>query len=203
MSHEIRTPINAVLGMDEMIIRESGEKNIRSYARDIKTAGRTLLSLINDILDFSKIEEGRMEIIPTQYDLSSVINDLVNMTRSRTEKKGLRFDLCVDRNVPHILYGDEIRIKQVALNLLTNAAKYTNEGHVGLNVGYRKKDDENIILSFEIDDSGIGMKEEDMDKLFSPFSRIDEKKNRSVEGTGLGMSIVRQLLDLMGSSLTV
>ncbi|MBQ6574571.1 MAG: histidine kinase, partial [Lachnospiraceae bacterium] len=203
MSHEIRTPINAVLGMDEMIIRESGEKNIRSYARDIKTAGRTLLSLINDILDFSKIEEGRMEIIPTQYDLSSVINDLVNMTRSRTEKKGLRFNLCVDRNVPHILYGDEIRIKQVALNLLTNAAKYTNEGHVGLNVGYRKKDDENIILSFEIDDSGIGMKEEDMDKLFSPFSRIDEKKNRSVEGTGLGMSIVRQLLDLMGSSLTV
>ena len=189
--------------MDEMIIRESGEKNIRSYAKDIKTAGRTLLSLINDILDFSKIEEGRMEIIPTQYDLSSVINDLVNMIRVRLEKKGLKFELSVDRNVPHILYGDEIRIKQVALNILTNAAKYTNEGHVGLEVGFSKKDDEHIMLSFVIDDSGIGMKEEEMDRLFSPFSRMDERLNRSVEGTGLGMSIVRQLLDLMGSSLNV
>ena len=203
MSHEIRTPINAVLGMDEMIIRESGEKSIRAYAKDIKTAGKTLLSLINDILDFSKIEEGRMEIIPTQYDLSSVINDLVNMIRPRAQKKGLKFELSVDRNVPHILYGDEIRIKQVVINLLTNAAKYTNEGYVRLVVGFSKKDDDHIMLSFAVEDSGVGMKKEDMDKLFSPFSRIDEKKNRSVEGTGLGMSIVRQLLDLMGSSVNV
>ncbi|MCR5688465.1 MAG: response regulator [Lachnospiraceae bacterium] len=203
MSHEIRTPINAVLGMDEMIIRESSEKNIRSYAKDIKVAGRTLLSLINDILDFSKIEEGRMEILPTQYDISSVINDLVNMIRFRAEKKGLKLEVSVDRDVPRVLYGDEIRIKQVALNLLTNAVKYTNEGKVSLSIGFSKEDDENIILSFVIGDTGIGMKEEDMDRLFSPFSRIEEKRNRSIEGTGLGMSIVRQLLELMGGKLDV
>ena len=203
MPHEIRTPINAVLGMDEMIIRESSEKNIRSYARDIKTAGRTLLSLINDILDFSKIEEGRMEILPTQYDLSSVINDLVNMIRSRAEKKGLKFDVTIDSNVPHILYGDEIRIKQVAINILTNAVKYTNEGSVHMTVGFSKLDDDHISLAFVIEDTGIGMKEEEMDKLFSPFSRMEEKRNRTIEGTGLGMSIVRQLLDLMGSRLDI
>ena len=203
MSHEIRTPINAVLGMDEMILRESEEKNIRSYASDIKNAGRTLLSLINDILDFSKIEEGRMEILPTQYELSSVINDLVNMIKSRARRKGLKFEVSIDPDVPGILYGDEIRIKQVALNLLTNAVKYTNEGTVRLAVSSKKLDEENISLAFEITDTGIGMKEEDMDRLFSPFSRIEERRNRSIEGTGLGMSIVRELLDLMGSSLDV
>ena len=203
MSHEIRTPINAVLGMDEMILRESRETQIRSYANDIRTAGKTLLSLINDILDFSKIEEGRMEIIPTQYELSSVINDLVNMIRSRAEKKGLKLELSVDPDVPHILYGDEIRIKQIALNILTNAVKYTNEGSVGLSVGYDYISDDEIMLHFGISDTGIGMKEEDMDKLFSPFSRIEEKRNRSVEGTGLGMSIVKQLLALMDSRLDV
>ncbi|MBR6159998.1 MAG: response regulator [Lachnospiraceae bacterium] len=203
MSHEIRTPISAVLGMDEMIIRESREKNIRSYAKDIKTAGRTLLSLINDILDFSKIEEGRMEILPTQYDLSSVINDLRNMILPRAQKKGLKFVLDVERQIPHILYGDEIRIKQVLLNLLTNAVKYTNEGQVSLTVGFSEADSDNIMLSFEIEDTGIGMKEEDMDRLFSPFSRIEEKRNRTIEGTGLGMSIVHQLLELMDSDLDV
>ena len=203
MSHEIRTPINAVLGMDEMIIRESGEKNIRAYAKDIKTAGRTLLSLINDILDFSKIEEGRMEIIPTQYELSSVINDLVNMIRSRAEKKGLKLEVEVDPNVPRILYGDDIRIKQIALNLLTNAVKYTNEGKVTLKVGYEDAGEDDIMLRFRIEDTGIGIREEDMEKLFSPFSRIEEKRNRSIEGTGLGISIVRQLLKLMDSRLIV
>lgn len=203
MSHEIRTPINAVLGMDEMILRESGEKQIRSYARDIKTAGRTLLSLINDILDFSKIEEGRMEITPTQYDLSSVVNDLVNMIRSRAEKKGLALEVSVDPDTPHILFGDEIRIKQIALNLLTNAVKYTDEGKVSINVGFKKESEDEITLSFVISDTGIGMKEEDMDKLFSPFRRIELERNRNIEGTGLGMSIVRQLLSLMDSRLEV
>ncbi len=203
MSHEIRTPINAVLGMDEMILRESAEKNIRSYANDIQSAGRTLLSLINDILDFSKIEEGRMEILPTQYELSSVINDLVNMSDPRAQKKGIKLEVNVDENVPHILYGDEIRIKQVALNLLTNAIKYTEEGRVALSIGFSKQDEENVLLSFVIEDTGIGMKEEDMDRLFSPFTRIEEKRNRSIEGTGLGMSIVRQLLELMDSHLDV
>ncbi len=203
MSHEIRTPLNAVLGMDEMILRESKEDSIQTYARDIRTAGRTLLSLINDILDFSKIEEGRMEILPTQYELSSLIGDLVNMIRDRADKKNLAFKVEVDSEIPHLLYGDEIRIKQVALNLLTNAVKYTEKGEVHLAVGYMKSGDDEIMLSFKVSDTGIGMKQEDMDKLFSPFSRIEENRNRSIEGTGLGMSIVKQLLALMDSELDV
>ena len=203
MSHEIRTPINAVLGMDEMILRESSEEGIRAYASDIKNAGKTLLSLVNDILDFSKIEEGRMEIIPTRYELSSVINDLVNMIRARADKKGLGLNVNVDPMIPHMLFGDEIRLKQIVINLLTNAVKYTEKGEVTLDVNFEKLSDQEIGLSFKVSDTGIGMKEEDMEKLFSPFSRIEEKRNRSIEGTGLGMSIVKQLLSLMDSKLDV
>ena len=203
MSHEIRTPINAVLGMDEMILRESNEQPIRSYAADIQTAGRTLLSLINDILDFSKIEEGKMEIIPTQYELATVVNDLVNMIRDRAANKGLKLTVNVDENIPHLLYGDEIRIKQVALNLLTNAVKYTKQGEVKLGMTYSQAADDRIKLKVTVTDTGIGMKEEDMERLFSPFARIEEKRNRTIEGTGLGMSIVKQLLDLMDSKLEV
>ncbi len=203
MSHEIRTPINAVLGMDEMILRESHEKEILAYAADIRSAGKTLLSLINDILDFSKIEEGKMEIIPTQYELSSVINDLVNIVRYRAEKKGLKLNVDVEKHIPHLLYGDDIRIKQVAINLLTNAVKYTDKGFVCLTVDYSRVSDKEIDLSFDISDTGVGLKPEDMEKLFSPFTRIDEKHHRTTEGTGLGMSIVQQLLELMGSQLQV
>ncbi len=203
MSHEIRTPINAVLGMDEMILRESGERQIIGYAEDIRNAGRTLLSLINDILDFSKVEQGRMELIPTQYELGSAINDLVNMIRPRADKKGLRFDVKVDSGIPHMLVGDEIRVKQCALNLLTNAVKYTEKGSVHFEVGYEKTGDKSIKLRFTVSDTGMGIKQENMDKLFSPFSRIEEGKNRSIEGTGLGMSITRQLLELMGSELEI
>ncbi len=203
MSHEIRTPINAVLGMDEMILRESREKDTISYAKDIRSAGKTLLSLINDILDFTKIEEGKMEIIPTQYEFRSLINDIVNMIQGRAKKKGLAFEVNVDSGIPHLLFGDEIRIRQVILNLLTNAVKYTEQGYVKLEAGFEKKNSDSIILKIRISDSGIGMKEEDMDKLFSPFERLELKRNRTVEGTGLGMSIVRQLLELMDSKLLV
>ena len=203
MSHEIRTPINAVLGMDEMILRESGEKNIRAYATDIMSAGKTLLSLINDILDLSKVEEGKMEIIPVQYDLSSLINDLVNMTRPRADKKGLKFNIEIDESIPNILTGDEIRIRQCAMNILTNAVKYTETGEVTMKVGYREADKDHILLKITVEDTGIGMRAEDMESLFSPYKRIEEKRNRTIEGTGLGMSITRQLLDLMGSSLQV
>ncbi|MCR5735303.1 MAG: response regulator, partial [Lachnospiraceae bacterium] len=203
MSHEIRTPINAVLGMDEMILRESGEKTIRTYAADIMSAGKTLLSLINDILDLSKVEEGRMEIIPVQYDLSSLINDLVNMTRDRALKKGLKFTVKVDEHVPHLLIGDEIRIRQCVMNLLTNAVKYTESGEVTAEITYEKADEDHILLRFTVKDTGIGMKKEDMETLFSPYRRIEEKRNRAIEGTGLGMSITRQLLELMGSTLSV
>ncbi len=203
MSHEIRTPINAIMGMDEMILRETKENTIRSYASDILSAGRTLLSLINDILDLSKVEEGKMEIIPVQYELSSLINDLSNMTESRALKKGLKFSVSVNEEIPRILVGDEIRIKQCALNLLSNAVKYTDEGSVTLNVSFEKKDDRNILLCFSVSDTGIGMKKEDMESLFSPYERLDEKRNRNIEGTGLGMSITRQILSLMGSDLKV
>ncbi len=203
MSHEIRTPINAVLGMDEMILRESNEKEIRGYAANIMSAGRTLLSLINDILDLSKVEEGRMEIIPVQYDLSSLIYDLVNMIRERAAKKGLKLIVKVDGKVPHLLLGDEIRIRQCVMNILTNAVKYTEKGEVRLLVSYEKAQEGHISLSFSVEDTGIGMKAEDMENLFSPYKRIEEKRNRTIEGTGLGMSITRQLLDLMGSSLDV
>ena len=203
MSHEIRTPINAVLGMDEMILRESNEKTIRTYAADIMSAGKTLLSLINDILDLSKVEEGKMEIIPVQYDLSSLINDLVNMIRDRAAKKGLKFTVNADEHIPHILIGDEIRVRQCAMNILTNAVKYTETGEVTLTVFFEPKDDEHILLGIKVEDTGIGMKEEDMESLFSPYKRIEEKRNRTIEGTGLGMSITRQLLDLMGSELKV
>ena len=203
MSHEIRTPINAVLGMDEMILREAKEKSIRSYAADIMSAGKTLLSLINDILDLSKVEEGRMEIIPVQYDLSSLINDLVNMIRDRAVKKGLKFNLKADEHIPHILSGDEIRIRQCVMNLLTNAVKYTETGEVTFEISYTEKSRDYILLCFKVTDTGIGMKEDDMENLFSPYKRIEEKRNRAIEGTGLGMSITRKLLALMGSDLSV
>ena len=203
MSHEIRTPINAILGMDEMILRESSEREIRSYAKDIQSAGKTLLSIINDILDFSKVEEGKMEILPTQYDVSSVINDLVNMVRGRAEDKGLQFTLQVDGNTPAMLFGDEIRIRQCALNLLTNAVKYTEKGSVTLGVGFETRGGDKISLRFTVTDTGIGLKPEDIDRIFSPFSRVEESRNRSIEGTGLGMSITRQLLELMDSRLDV
>ena len=203
MSHEIRTPINAVLGMDEMILRETDDKNIRAYAANIMSAGRTLLSLINDILDLSKVEEGKMDIIPVRYDLSSLINDLVNVIRIRAEKKGLKLNVIVEEQIPNLLIGDEIRIRQCAMNLLTNAIKYTETGEVSLRVSHKKTDEKHICLHFEVEDTGIGMREEDMDNLFSPYKRIEEKRNRTVEGTGLGMSITRQLLSLMGSELDV
>ncbi len=203
MSHEIRTPINAILGLNEVILRESGERETVSYAEDIQTAGKTLLALINDILDFTKVEEGKMEILPTQYELGSVINDLVNMIRSRAEEKGLNFHVFVDETTPHVLFGDEIRIRQCALNLLTNAVKYTEKGSVTLTVGYEELSTEKILLKFCVADTGIGLKQADMDRLCSPFARLEESRNRTIEGTGLGLSITKQLLSLMGGSLKV
>ena len=203
MSHEIRTPINAILGMDEMILRESSEKEITEYADDIKSSGKALLTLINDILDFSKVEEGKMEIILVQYDPVMLKNDLVNMIKERAVRKHLDFTVEFDENIPRLLKGDEIRIKQCALNLLTNAVKYTNEGAISLMIGFTQEDKDHITLDFTVRDSGVGIKAEDMKDLFSPFVRIDEMNNRSIEGTGLGLTITKRLLDLMGSELKV
>lgn len=202
MSHEIRTPINAVLGMDAMILRECEDENIREYALNIQNAGQTLLSLINDILDFSKIESGKMEIIPVEYDFSSMIHDVVNMIMIKAEDKGLKMNLSVDNTLPYKVYGDEVRIRQVLINLLTNAVKYTKEGSMGLNVS-GEREGEDVILYFVVEDTGIGIKPEDIQKLFARFERIEEERNRNIEGTGLGMSITMQLLKLMDSELQV
>lgn len=202
MSHEIRTPINAVLGMDEMILRETDDHSIKEYAMDIYTAGQTLLSLVNDILDFSKIDSGKMEIIPVEYDISSMVHDVVNMASQRADAKGLSLVADIDSQIPSRLYGDDVRIRQVITNLLTNAVKYTHEGTVWLRIKCHQADG-TAVLEFEIEDTGIGIKAEDLPKLYAEFERIEENKNRSIEGTGLGISITIQLLALMGSRLEV
>ncbi len=203
MSHEIRTPINAVLGLNEMILRESEEPVTIKHAVDIKNAGNTLLSLVNDILDFSRIEAGKMEILPVQYELSSTMNDLVNMIAARAEEKDLDVIVHVEETIPHLLYGDEVRIKQCVTNILTNAVKYTESGSVTLNVSSRSLSEDEIALRFQVIDTGIGIKEEDLEKLFSPFERIEEIRNRTIEGTGLGMSIVKKILAMMDTKLEV
>ena len=205
MSHEIRTPINAVLGMNEMILRESNDRTIIEYAESVKSAGNTLLNLINDILDFSKIEAGKIEIIPVDYDLSSLINDLVNMIQIKADNKGLALALDFNQNIPKMLYGDEVRIKQIITNILTNSVKYTEKGSVTFSMDFKRVEDDpdSVILLISIKDTGIGIKKEDMKKLFAEFERIDEERNRNVEDTGLGMTITKNLLYLMESTLKV
>ncbi|MCR5801337.1 MAG: response regulator [Lachnospiraceae bacterium] len=205
MSHEIRTPINAVLGMNEMILRESNESGITSYAESIRSAGNTLLGLVNNILDFSKIEAGKMDIVEVNYDLSSVINDLVNMIAIKAQDKGLELEMSFDQHIPKSLFGDEIRIKQIITNILTNAVKYTEKGKVSFNLGFEKieSDPEHIELKVSVKDTGIGIKQEDISRLFEKFDRIEEERNRNIEGTGLGMNITQRLLEMMGSSLQV
>ena len=203
MSHEIRTPINAIIGMDEMILRESKEEATLEYAHNLKHAATNLLELINDILDFSKIEAGKMEIIPVNYNLCILLNDLINMIEKRAENKGLQFNVEAAANIPSVLFGDEIRIKQVITNMLTNAVKYTEKGSVTLIVNYIPIDNEKIYLCISVTDTGIGIKKEDIRKLYSAFERIEEERNRKIEGTGLGMNITNKLLSMMGAELTV
>lgn len=202
MSHEIRTPIHAVLGMNAMILRESKEAQIREYALDIQNAGQTLLSLINDILDISKIESGKLEILPVEYDVSSLIHDIMNMIEMKARDKGLALKLSVDREIPSRLWGDDVRIRQILVNLMSNAVKYTESGSVTLTVGAVVQEDM-AHITFRVEDTGIGIREEDIEKLFQEFLRIEEQRNRTIEGTGLGMSITTRLLEKMGSKLQV
>ncbi len=203
MSHEIRTPINAILGMDEMILRECTDSNIITYAEDIQSAGNTLLALINDILDFSKIEAGKLELIPSSFDMSSLLNDLIIMMRQRAESKGLSLILKIDPLLPTVLRGDDVRLKQIISNILTNAVKYTVEGSVTFSVGFRKVDSYHIELLVSVKDTGRGIKPEDKEKLFRQFERIDEEGIRNVEGAGLGLNITQRLLEMMGSHVEV
>lgn len=202
MSHEIRTPINAIIGMDEMILRDGKEEEIKGYAFDIKNAAEALLSTINDILDLSKIESGKMELVPVEYDASSMIHDVSNMIEFRAQEKGLKFVTDIDGSIPSRLFGDDVRLRQIMVNLLTNAVKYTEKGSVTFTIKSKISEDK-CTLHVSVKDTGIGIKEEDKEKLFEQYARLDEEKNRNIEGTGLGMSITLQLLSLMDANLHV
>ena len=186
MSHEIRTPINSILGMNEMILRESKSREIRGYAQDVMNAGNSLLSIVNDILDSSKTESGKMQIINAKYDLSSLLNDVVNMFTVKAEEKYLKFYVEVNPELPNNLYGDDVRIKQIFVNLLGNSIKYTEKGSVTLLVDGSVNRDW-VTLRVQVKDTGIGIRQEDQKKLFEAFERVDLNKNRNVEGTGLGL----------------
>ena len=203
MSHEIRTPINAVLGMNEMILREAETDNIREYATNIHSAGKLLLSIINDILDLSKIESSKMEIVENDYNVGNLLLDIENMISLRAEEKGLNFKIETDENMPKMLHGDEKHLKQCITNLLTNSVKYTKEGSVTLQVDSVDNKDDTIYLWVSVSDTGIGIKEDELYLLFDPFIRLDMKKNKNIEGTGLGLSITKRLLEMMGGNLTV
>ncbi len=202
ISHEIRTPINAVIGINEMIMRESDNPDITQYSYDIKDSSMMLLSIVNDILDSSKIESGKMEIVPVNYSMKNLLHDIYNMTNIKAKDKNLELVFDVDPTIPCEYFGDDKRIRQVLLNILSNAVKYTEKGTVTLKLSC-KRDDEKAVLSFSVKDTGIGIKEEDIDKIYDEFQRIDISRNRNVEGTGLGMTIVQMLLKLMGSELRI
>ncbi|MGN0340895.1 MAG: response regulator [Lachnospira sp.] len=202
MSHEIRTPINAIMGMNEMVLRESKDESIREYAANIESASKTLLSLINDILDFSKIEAGKMEIVNAPYDTATFFNDVVNMIDVKAKQKQLDFQVDIDSTLPSVLHGDEVRNRQIIVNILNNAVKYTKQGIVKLTVeGIRESGV--VTLKMQVKDSGIGIKKEDMDKLFCGFQRLDLEQNRSIEGTGLGLAITRNLVESMKGRIEV
>jgi len=204
MSHEIRTPINAIIGMNEMILRECKDQSVLEYASNIESASRTLLATINDILDFSKIESGKMEIVVNEYNLGKLLNDTITMIKIKSEQKKLKFEVSVDENLPERLLGDEIRVKQVLINILNNAVKYTNEGVVKLSIKGSLSEDKSIVnLKMSVKDSGIGIKEENLATLFEGFSRFDLSKNRHIEGTGLGLAITHQLVTMMDGNIDV
>ena len=201
MSHEIRTPINAIMGMDELILREDVADSVRGYALDIRQASATLLSIVNDILDISKIESGKMNILDAEYDTAPLVGSVATMFEVRCSEKSLAFVCDVDPNLPRRLSGDEVRLKQILINLLGNAVKYTEKGTVTFTFKEAGRNEQGVHLFVSVQDTGIGVKEEEMKKLFEPFERLDEKKNSHIQGTGLGLNIARQLVSLMGGEL--
>ena len=203
ISHELRSPLNAILGMNEMILRECTDSQLLTYSGNIQSAGRTLLTLINDILDMSKIESGKMEIIPTEYKTADMLLDLWNVVYLRAKDKNLALSFTLDETMPDTLYGDDVRVKQIVTNLLTNAVKYTPKGSVKLHAAYEKQGEDMITLIISVQDTGLGIKEADLGRLFENFQRLDEDKNRHIEGTGLGMSITSMLLNMMDGDIDV
>lgn len=203
MSHEIRTPLNAIIGMNTAILRESGEPHIINYASDVDDAGKMLLSLINDILDYSKLEEGKTALQYEDYRIDELISFCEKIVKTRAEDKGLRVIVNMDKNLPSILNGDVRRIKQIVINLLTNAVKYTQEGQVRLSFSFDARKEKDINLVIRVADTGEGIKEEDIGKLFNPFDRINENGHSNIEGTGIGLPITKKLIDLMEGSIEV
>ncbi len=203
MSHEIRTPINTIIGLNEMILREDVSDEVAADAKSIQGASKMLLTLINDILDMSKLESGKMDIVPVTYNVGAMLSDIVNMIWVRAKEKGIEFHIDVDQKMPAQLFGDEVRIKQILINVLNNAVKYTLEGSVTLSIQCKRMEPGRAQISYSVSDTGMGIKKENIPYLFSAFKRVDEEKNRYIEGTGLGLSIVKQLVDLMGGDIAV
>lgn len=203
MSHEIRTPINSIIGLNEMILRDEITSETEENALMIQNASKTLLSLVNDILDLSKIENKKMEIVPTNYSTKNLFSEMVEMIQIRMKQKHLDFIVNIDSQIPTVLYGDDKRIKQVLLNILTNAVKYTEEGNVSLSARAEKIGEEYVRLEISVADTGLGIRKEDLDHLYDSFVRVENMQNRSIEGTGLGLSICKQLMDLMDGEITV
>ncbi|MGN0425341.1 MAG: DegV family protein [Acetatifactor sp.] len=203
MSHEIRTPINTIIGLNEMILRQDVSEEVAADAKNIQGASKMLLALINDILDMSKIESGKMEIVPVNYDVGDMLSDVVNMIWIRAREKGLQFHIDVEQSMPAKLHGDEVRIKQILINVLNNAVKYTKEGSVTLTIQCKRMENGLAYITYSVTDTGIGIKKESVPYLFSAFKRVDEENNRYIEGTGLGLSIVKQLVELMDGEIAV
>jgi len=203
MSHEIRTPMNAIIGMTELALREEEVSSVHRHIRTVKQAGAHLLSLINDILDFSKIEVGKLEIFEDEYMVSSLVNDVISIIRMRVVDTNIRFVVNMDSNIPNLLIGDETRIRQVLLNILNNAVKYTERGFVSFIAQYEVIDEKNINLVMEVMDSGRGIKQEDVDKLFGEYMQVDLSKNKGIEGVGLGLAITWNIVKAMGGDIKV
>ena len=203
MSHEIRTPIHAVLGMNEMIMRESSEPQIRVYAGNIKKSGNLLLSLVNNILDYSRMEQGNQKLQPVTYETGKLLSNALDVIRLQTNNKNLRLEVFIDEHLPVKLIGDDLKFQQILFNLLTNAVKYTNEGYVRLCVSQKERHEDSVSIGVSVEDSGIGIRKEDIAHLTNAFCRVDEKRNRNIEGAGLGLSIASQLLQQMGSQLII
>lgn len=204
MSHEIRTPINAIMGMNELILRESKEASTIEYAQNIASASESLLGIINDILDLSKIESGKMEVVPANYSLRTLITDCCKMIEGRAAAKKLELIIDADKTTPCNLYGDDVRLHQIITNILTNAVKYTHEGSVTLRIRWKSAGDgKKILLIVSVEDTGIGISDENKEKLFGSFERFDNEKNKGIEGTGLGLAITKQLVELMDGNIGV
>ena len=203
MSHEIRTPINTIIGLNEIILRQDIPEDVAENARNIQGASKLLLTLINDILDISKIKSGKMEIVNVSYETGALFSEIVNMIWIKAREKGLEFRLHVDPSIPSMLCGDEVRIKQVLINLLNNAVKYTSEGSVTLSVRCERQAVNRVRVWYSVEDTGQGVRKENIPYIFNAFQRVDEERNRLIEGTGLGLSIVQQLVELMGGEISV